>query len=323
MSDANQITFTSLNDLVAQDHPYRKYLQLVNFDHLCVKLHKHLHGQQELGYGTVILFKALLLQVMEDLSDRQLERFLQENMAAKLFCGFGLKDKTPCYSLFSKVRKRIGTHRLSKLFKKLQQAMLRQGILRQTFTMIDATHLISKNKLWEERDKALAKKYETLNNAVLPKVAHDQQASIGCKGKHKFWYGYKQQVSVDMQTGLINKVAVTSAKVTDGQGARHVLPDGGLVVGDKAYCTQRVSRALARRGCHDGTIKKNNMKGKDRSKDKWLTFLRSPYERVFSQLNHRTNYVGLAKNQFRAFLYAISHNLKRLVVLSSPPILVV
>ncbi|MCG8387231.1 MAG: hypothetical protein MJA30_16915, partial [Cytophagales bacterium] len=67
---------------------------------------------------------------------------------------------------------------------------------------------VSKAHLWRERDQALQAQYEKLNNRVLPKVAVDQQASIGCKNKHTFWYGYKKHVSLDMQTGLINKVAV-------------------------------------------------------------------------------------------------------------------
>ena len=41
-------------------------------------------------------------------------------------------------------------------------------------------------------------KIDKLNNEVLPKVAVDKQARIGCKGKKKYWYGYKEHVSVDM-----------------------------------------------------------------------------------------------------------------------------
>jgi len=74
---------------------------------------------------------------------------------------------------------------------------------------------LPKPSLWEERDEALKQKYEKLNNEVLPKVAHDKQARIGCKGKNKYWYGYKKHVSVDMQSGMINKVVVTPANVTD------------------------------------------------------------------------------------------------------------
>jgi len=71
----------------------------------------------------------------------------------------------------------------------------------------------------------------------LPKVARDKQARIGCKEGSKFWYGYKKHVSVDMQSGLINKVAITPANVTDSQGFKHVYPKQGAVYGDKGYCT--------------------------------------------------------------------------------------
>jgi transposase, IS5 family len=42
-----------------------------------------------------------------------------------------------------------------------------------------------------------------------------------------------------------------------------------------------------RQGCHNATIKKNNMKGKDRRKDGWLSAMRSLYERVFAHRNKR------------------------------------
>ena len=81
----------------------------------------------------------LVLQFMEDLSDRELERFIAENTAAKLFCDFSLISQAPDHSLFGRLRQSIGT-----------------------------------------------------NN----------------------WYGYKRHVSFDMQSGLINKVAVTPANVS-------------------------------------------------------------------------------------------------------------
>ena len=67
-------------------------------------------------------------------------------------------------------------------------------------------------------------KYEKLNNETIPEVAYDQQAKIGCKGGSKFWYGYKKHVIIDIQSGLINKVAVTPANITDAREIAHVLP---------------------------------------------------------------------------------------------------
>jgi transposase, IS5 family len=190
--------------------------------------------------------------------------------------------------------------------------------MNEVFTFVDASHLISKASLWEERDEALKQKYEKLNNEVLPRVAHDKQARIGCKGKNKFWYGYKKHVSVDMQSGMINKVAITPANLTDAQGLKHVCPSQGAIYADKGYCVKPAKQAAARKGCHLAAIKKNNMKDKNADQDRWYSKIRAPYERVFSGASKRTRYKGVAKNQFTAFMEAICFNLKRLLVISPP-----
>jgi len=69
-------------------------------------------------------------------------------------------------------------------------------------------------------------------------VAFDKEARIGCKGKDKYWYGYKKHIGVDMQSGLINKVAITPGNITDAQGLENVCPDQGAIYADKAYCTE-------------------------------------------------------------------------------------
>jgi hypothetical protein len=61
----------------------------------------------------------------------------------------------------------------------------------------------------EEKDKIIAEKLEKLNNENVSKLTVDKDARFGAKSKKKFWYGYKKHVSVDMQSGLINKVAIT------------------------------------------------------------------------------------------------------------------
>jgi IS5 family transposase len=192
----------------------------------------------------------------------------------------------------------------------------------EIFTFIDASHLISKSSLWQERDKAIKEKYEKLNNEILPKVARDKQANFGCKGGNKFWYGFKKHTSVDMQSGMINKVAITKASTIDSKGMKHVIPNQGAVYGDKGYCDKNAKLAAAKRNIHLAAVKKNNMKNKNKDLDKFYTKLRSPYERVFSKTNHRVRYLGIAKNQFTAFMEAISHNFKRMIVLNeiySPP----
>lgn len=301
----------TINDLVPMDHTYRKIIKAVDFKPVYKKFNK-LYSKN--GAPAVPIeqgFKALILQFMEDVSDRQMERFLAENNAAKWFCGFELTEKTPDHTYFCKLRKRLGTKAISIAFNHMVKSLEDQGLVGNCFTFIDATSIVSKAALWEERDKAIKEGEERLNNQNIGKHSSDKQARFGCKGKNKHWFGYKRHQSVDMKSGIIKKVCVTPANIPDAKAAKHILPRGGMVFADKGYSGKGVEKELKRKACHSGIIKKNNMKEKDQRRDAWLTKVRMPYEGVFSKINKRARYQGIAKNQLHAFMEAIQYNLKR------------
>lgn len=311
---------TDIEELVSPDHAYRRILELVDFKKLTRELRDCYSDLGRAGYPVESGFKALLLQHMEDLSNREAERFLQENLPGKLFCGFGLKDKTPDHTYFVVIRNRIGLERLAKLFNKVRDALKRQGVIREVFTFVDATQLISKISTWEERDKAIKLGLEKFNNATAGLVGRDKEARFGCKGKDKFWYGYKRHVSVDMTQGIISRVAVTPANVPDHKGLKNVCPRQGAVFADKGYSPKESRSEIKRRGCHCAVILKNNMRGKDHDKDRWLTRVRMPYEGTFSKIRKRSWYLGTLKNQFEGFMEALAFNFKRLIKINAPPL---
>ena len=342
--EPKQMEMICLEDLVSSDHVYRKFQALWNLEKIRPELERLEANSDHKGYGIFRMFLCLLIQFLEDLSDRELERFLKENNASKWFCNFGLVDKTPDHTVFTRVRERIGTSKLSKIFSLLRDQLKSQGYVSEVFTFVDATHLISKATLWkerdqliekkleqlkklnnqtspakkaEEKDKIIAEKLEKLNNENVSKFAADKDARFGAKSKNKFWYGYKKHVSVDMQSGMINKVAITHANVIDSKGFKHVAPKQGAVIMDKGYCDKNVQTVAKANSLHLCAIKKNNMKDKNFDLDRWYSSLRAPYERVFSSQSKRTKYRGLAKNQFHAFMQTIAFNLKRLVVLTN------
>lgn len=313
MTNSSQIEMISLDKLVPENHAYRKIKDLVNFSKMLKNLKDIEKEEGAKGYGIDRLFFCLLLQFMEDLSDREMERFIQENTSAKWFCGFGLTEKTPKYSLFCRVRTRIGCKRISKIFDEVRRQLKTKGYMNEVFTVVDATALISKFNLWEERDKSIKEGYDKLNNTNISKYSADKDAKIGAKGINKFWYGFKKHASVDTQSGMINKVAVTPANITDADGMKHVCPSSGMVIADKAYIGS--IKMIRYKGAHPAVILRNNMKDKNREKDKWLTAIRSPYERIFSKQTKRVRYRGIAKNQFAEFMYAMSFNFRRMLVL--------
>ena len=309
-----QIEIVSVEQLVPVQHTYRKLKKLLNFERIVKSVEVKTAELGAIGFGKQRLVMCLILQFMEDLSDREFERFIGENTAAKWFCGFGLLEKTPDFTTICKFRNALGTRQMGKLFEEVKRQMQAKNCCSEVFTFVDSSALVSKLSLWEERDKAITAGYEKLNNVVLPKVSADPEAKIGAKSKKKFWYGFKKHVAVDMQSGMITKIAVTPANVTDADGARHVLPRSGAVAADKGYIG--AIPEMLRRSLHPMVIKRKNMKEKNADLDRWITKLRFPYERTFSKQNNRVRYKGTVKNQGAEFMYALAHNFRRLLVLN-------
>lgn len=309
-----QVEMVSVEQLVPEKHTYRRLKMLLDFDRIAKSVKLPLKEVGATGFGRTRLIMCLILQFMEDLSDREFERFIAENTAGKWFCGFGLLEKTPDFTTICKFRGMVGTKQMSRIFAEVKRQLQGVGYCAEVFTFIDATALVSKLSLWEERDKAITAGYEKLNNEVLPEVSADPEAKIGAKSNKKFWYGFKKHVAVDMQSGMITRVAVTPANITDADGAKHVMPRSGAACTDKGY-VGAISEML-RRGVHPMVIKRNNMKDKNRDLDRWISGLRAPFEATFSKQNKRVRYKGTVKNQGAEFLYAVAFNFRRLLALA-------
>jgi IS5 family transposase len=309
----NQVEMVMLDNLVSEDHPYRRLKTLLDFDRMqrSVKIEESDLGAN--GYGKKRLVMCLILQFMEDLSDREFERFLAENISGKWFTDFSLTERTPDFTTICKFRNAIGCKQISNIFAEVKRQMQKKNCCAEVFTFVDATALTSKLAMWEERDKAIQDGYERFNNEIIKKYAADKEMRIGSKNNKKFWFGYKKHVAVDAQSGMITKVAVTKANVTDAEGAKHVLPRSGAILADKGYVG--AIGDIKARGLHPMVILRNNMKIKNKDLDRWISKLRSPYERTFSKQNKRVRYHGVAKNQAAEFLYAVAYNFRRLLVL--------
>ncbi len=104
--------FLTLDSLVSSEHPYRKLDELLCFGALSKPFSKIYATRGPKGRGVEFGLRALVLQFMEDLSDREMERYLSENLAAKWFCDSGLEQSTPDHSYFGDFRSRIGTRGL-------------------------------------------------------------------------------------------------------------------------------------------------------------------------------------------------------------------
>lgn len=299
--------------VITPEHPFRKLNALLAFSALVEPLRAQYSDLGTTGIDVEKGFKALLIQFWEDYSDREMEKCLRENLAVRWFCGFSLTETTPDYSYFSKLRTRLGTKRIADAFNDINDTLKECGLFGNVFHFIDASAIVTKTALWEERDRAIADGEETLNNAVVSQYAADPDARWGAKSKHTIWFGYKKHAAVDMRFGLIEKTTVTAANVLDFQVIGQVCPRQGMVFTDKLYDTRKTDLIIQAHGCAIGTIRKNSNPRKNRDLDRWRSGIRMPFEGTFSKLRKRARYRGLVKVTFQNFFEAIVHNLKKAV----------
>jgi len=309
-----------LEQLVSAEHKLRKIAKIVSFSEIAKKFSDLESDAGRKGYGVEVGIKCLFLQFFYDLSDREAEEDLRDNNAFKWFVGFKLDEETPDHSYFCRFRKTLGEEKTASIFKMIVEQSKAIGILKNLFTFVDATVIKVKETTWEERDKAIKQGEEALNNSNIENYSADKDARFGCKGKKKFFFGYKSNASVDTQSGLIKDTIVTPGNTPDSKAFKDICPEDSVILADKGYATKEVEAIIEEKNCHSFVIKKNNMKNKNKDKDRWITGLRSAYERVFGTFSKKTKYRGISKVSIQNFWECIVFNIKRLVVLNSPPI---
>jgi IS5 family transposase len=299
--------------LVKKDHPFRKLTEIFNWTELVEPFTEVFSHTGTPGRNLEQGIKALLVQFWEDYSDREMESAIRENVAVRWFCGYGLLEDTPDHTYFSKLRTRLGTKRIATLFNNINSILETKGLFGNVFTFIDASAIVTKTALWEERDRAIADGAEKLNNANVSNYASDPDARWGAKSKKKIWYGYKRHEAVDMRHGLVRKVAVTPANVPDFAMTGNIAPKSGAVFSDKLYDTKKNDTLLKSLNLHPATIRKNTNKLKIRGLDNWRSSIRMPFEGTFSKRRKRTKFRTLVKVTMQCFLEALVHNLKKAV----------
>lgn len=304
-----------IEKMMREDHAFRKLKKLIDFEKLITPYRKLYSSTGTEGIDVAKGFKALLIQFWEDYSDREMEKVLEENVAVKWFCGFSLLEETPDHSYFGKLRKRLGTKNIADIFNSVNQNLREKGLFGDVFRFIDASSIITKTALWEERDKAIASGEEKLNNANVKNYAADTEARWGAKSKTSIWFGYKRHHNVDMRHGLIDKVAVTPANIPDPKALKEIITHDTMIFMDKIYDQKKSYQTLQANHCHSGIIKKNNNKTKNKDLDIWKSKIRMPFEGNFSKLRKRAKFRGQVKVLFQCFSEALCHNLKKAIAI--------
>lgn len=336
--------------IIPKDHFLRLLDQIIDWDRFTDKLIELYGGGGEYGcppFNPKQMLKMCLLAFLYDLSERQVEVFVNENLPAKYFVGLGLDHRVPDHSTISVFRKRLtGAGNLTifeDILAEIIQMAREAGIEFGNIQLIDSVHSeanVNPNKDEKRKDDG--------------KGPRDPDAKWGVKGKQKpksqlgkkdqrvkYFYGYKGHVSMNADNNLITNLQVTSGEVYDGH---YFCP---LVEKDLAQNIPAETYA-ADRGYDDGNnhfylqehnlnsaicLKSTRTKKKDRNKQVWLEMIKTPaykeglkerykIERKFGEAKQghglgRYRYLGLLGFGVQTYFTAIALNLKRMVKLQT------
>lgn len=254
------------------------------------------------GFSALLMFKSLLLAQWYGLSDPELEDCLKDRISFKKFVGLQMEDNVPDETTICRFRNRLTEKNLlAKLFKILNQQLETKGIFVQKGSLIDAS---------------------IVNAGKGTKKTRDQEATWTKKGK-KSYFGYKAHQSMDMSSGLINNLEMTTAKIPDCEVWDSLLHGKERALfADKGYYDQGYKRVLRAQNIYCGILDKNTTKrklsSKQKKRNKRNSRLRSPVERFFAVIKDQYKYIraryrGLKKNMEHLFALGIAFNLERAV----------
>lgn len=278
------------------------------------KLVGHLReeGPGRPGYPVLVLFKALLVQALYGLSDRELEEALGDRLSFRRFVGLSLTETVPDHTVLNRFRNRLVAEGLvDKLFGELDRQLDKAGMMVKRGTMLDAT-LIEAGSARPREGR--------------PAVDGDARFARR-QGKAGSIFGYKMHVGVDQGSGLIRSVIATPANVNDTVVAdRLIRGDERAVWADAAYHTHARAARLKAQGVKPRLARRPNKHHPDlpprlKRYNRLIARRRAAVETTFATVKCRMRltairYIGLAKAAGQIMMAAIAFNLRRWVTLA-------
>ena len=259
------------------------------------------------GYPVLVLFRALLLQSLYGLSERELEEALGDRLSFKRFVGLSLEDTAPDHTVLNRFRNQLVEQGLlEKLFGELDRQLENAGVILKRGTMLDAT-LIQAVSAPPKEDRP----------------SNDPDARFAKRqGKSGSTFGYKAHVGVDEGSGLIRAVLTTPANVNDTTPADDLIRgDEAVVWADAAYDTHARRARLKAEGKKPRIARRPNKHHPDlparlKRYNRLIARRRAKVETTFATLKcrmrlTRIRYVGLAKASAQVLLATIAFNMRR------------
>ena len=283
-------------------------------------------------YDYVMLFKALVLQRIYNLSDDQTEYQINDRMSFMRFLGLGLGDRVPDAKTIWLYRDTLTkANVIRELFDLFNAQLEDAGLITHTGTIVDATFVEAPRQHNHHDENNDIKQGKTPKEWKKPENIHklrqkDSDARWTRKGR-EFHFGYKDHVKADADSKLITDYTVTPANVHDSQPMPAMIDESDKAVyADSAYWGSVVADALpenVENHIHERGTKKQPLTEEQKASNRTKSKTRCRIEHIFGFMTNSMHgitvrSVGLARAEFNIGLTNLIYNLFRFEFLNRP-----
>ena len=201
-------------------------------------------------YDSVFMFKILVLQSLNNLSDDKTEFMIKDRLSFMRFLGLDFEDKVPDAKTLWLFRDTLtNKNAIDKLFRRFNRYLDRAGLFARQGQLIDASIVpapVQRNTREENTN---------IKQGEVPEEWQKQPHKLEQKDTDARWvkkngrshYGYKNHVNADRKHKLIRTYVVTDASVHDSQAFDRLLDSsntGKQVFADSAYRSKAINSTL-------------------------------------------------------------------------------
>ena len=285
----------------------------------------------------VLMFKVLVLQQLNNLSDDRIEYQVRDRLSFMRFLGLNLEDRVPDAKtvwLFRETLKQDGVSQ--GLFKRFDEQLAARGLIAKGGQMIDATFVEVPKSRNNREDNAklkageLPEGWDKDDPATVHMRSQKDTDARRTKKNQETHFGYKNHINADAQNKLIRAYEVTAASVHDSQVFDELLDqstdDEGkkrAAYADSAYRSKEQEERLQAneiesRICEKGTRGTpltEEQKASNRQKSKTRTRVEHVFGAQAQMGGHVVRTIGIARARVKIAMMNLAYNMRRFVLL--------
>ena len=278
----------------------------------------------------VVMFRMLVLQALNNLSDEQVEYQVRDRLSFTRFLRLGIEDSIPDATTLWLFREKLAKAGLiEKLFDRFDQHLAAEGYIARGGQMVDATIVpVPKQRNSHDENDAVKAGHTPEDWEKKPAKNRQKDKDARWTKKHgKSFFGYKNHVNADAKHKLIRRYEVTDAAVHDGQHLEGLLTKGNTsaeVFADSAYRSTEIEAKLRAGGfksrIHRRATRSRPLSHAQAKANRTKSKIRARVEHVFgaqqtSPGGRMVRTIGIVRARAKIGLQNLAYNIRRLVTL--------